>query len=104
MKEKEKGIRVLFIPFSVNLIFSCTVFYVSLLMAIAILHNITIDIALILLLLMPVLFQTIINILLYFLYYKKKNKLTKKEYFLTCLSGATAVIIYLFWLKVKTMF
>ena len=104
IREKGKGARLLIAPFSLNLIFSCTLFYALLLMGVAIVHNITIDISFYVLLLLPILLQTIANLLLYFLYYKKKNKLTGKEYFLTCLGGEMAIFVYIFWLEIRTLF
>ena len=104
LRNQGKGIRLLIIPFSLNLIFSCTFFYALLLIGVTIVHQIPIDISLYLLLLIPLVLQTISNLLLYFLYYKKKNKLTNKEFVLTCISGATAVFVYMFWLEIRTLF
>jgi hypothetical protein len=49
----------------------------------------------------PVLIQTILNQLLYFLYYKKKKKLTGKQYFLASLAGMLGIIIYVTYLELS---
>lgn len=104
LRKEGKSIKLLLAPFSFNLFFSCALFYSLLLMAIAIVHNFAIDISMYLLLIVPIIVQTITNLLLYFLYYKRKNKLTAKEYFLISLSGSSAVVMYMLWLELRVLF
>ena len=65
-------------------------------------HEIPVEFSAWLMLFTPLIFQTIANQLLYFLYYKKKKKMNAKEYALTSLAGALSIIIYMAYLEVNT--
>ena len=88
-------------PFILNTIGVFFTFYIFLMIMVAFAHEIPVEFSAWLMLFTPLIFQTIANQLLYFLYYKKKKKMNAKEYALTSLAGALSIIIYMAYLEVN---
>lgn len=101
IRQKGKSIRTVIIPFVVNSFTACIYYYFFIIAILIISHNIYLDLPTILIFIVPFIIQTIINVLLYFLYYKNQNKLTAKEFFITCLCGVSSIFVYISFMTLQ---
>lgn len=88
-------------PFIINAMGAFSMLYMFLILASAMLHEMTIDWSGWLMLFSPLILQTIANQLIYFLYYKRKKKMTSRAYILTSVAGVLSIIIYMTYLEVS---
>lgn len=98
--KKKQSIKKYIVPAFLNCLLSFIGNFVLLFSAISTLYDMTHWHIYIGPLLGSIAFMIIPNILLYRLYYKKKNKLTRKEYFISSLYGLLFFILYLIQINV----
>ena len=101
IKKEKWGMLLCIPPFLVNLITSQFAIYFAAMIWASYQVGGTVNFNSFMMILFPVLIQTIANQLMYFLYYKKKKVLTGKQYFLISLAGVLSIILYATYMECR---
>lgn len=101
IKTQKWGMLSCIPPFLINVITSQFAIYFAIIIWASHQAGAYVDLNSWMMILSPVLIQTILNELLYFLYYKRKKVLTGKQYFLVSLAGTLSIIIYVTYMECR---